>query len=612
MGFLRAIWNGITVFRNIVINLIFLLLVVIVIIGFTAGESLTVPDKGALVLNPTGIIVEQAEALDPVAEFLSDNEDPAETELRDVLDAIEEGRTDPRIGALVLGLDGLSGASLSALQEIGDALDAFRDSGKPIYVFGRSFGQSQYYLAAHADELFLDSASLGALGGVLMTGLGSYPTYFNEALEKLDVSLHVFRVGTYKSAVEPYLRNDMSEESKESNRRWLGALWSSYSDDVMARRDLSAEQFDAYTNRLDELLAGTDGDGIRLALDAGLVDDIISREEFQKKVASVVGRNAKGDVSSIGFRDYLAVQRPPFPMPTPGANQIAVITAKGTILDGEHPAGTIGGETLSRLIEDARENSAVKAVVLRIDSPGGSAAASERIRAQLAMTQRAGKPVVVSMSGVAASGGYWVSATANKIFAMPTTITGSIGNFLVLGTFEETLSGIGINTDGVGTTRLSGALDITRSLNPVLERMLELSAQHVYNKFISIVAEGREMTPEQVDEIAQGQVWTGEKAMEIGLVDAMGDLDDAIESAALLADVQNYEILKIEEALTPREQLIREILNSTLAPVKAAFGPALLPYGTIDRMTTELRSIIELTRQPGVVFARCTVCEVRG
>ncbi|MDZ7686502.1 MAG: signal peptide peptidase SppA [Gammaproteobacteria bacterium] len=504
-----------------------------------------------------------------------------------MLEAIEEGQEDDRIKAIVLRLDSLVGTSMSMLEEIGAALDEFRDSGKPVYAYGRGYTQAQYYIAAHADEILLDSSSFPTLGGVFMTGFGAYPTYFSSALEKLNVNIHLFKVGSYKSAAEPYTRNSMSEEAKASTGQWLGELWSAYSQDVISNREITEQAFTAYTNRYDELLANADGDSVQLAVDQGLVDRLVTHDEFESELADQVGKNGNGEFARIGFRDYLKVIRPPIPVPTPGADQIAVITVKGTILDGEQPAGTIGGETVSKLVEKARKNDAVKAVVLRIDSPGGSANASERIRAQLAMTQRAGKPVVVSMSGVAASGGYWIASTANKIFALPTTITGSIGAYIVLPSLENSLAELGITTDGIGTTDLSGSLDLTQPLNPVLERTLQISIQQVYRRFLNVVAEGREMTVNEVDEIAQGRVWSGQTAVEIGLVDAIGNLDDAIQSAALLADATDYEILHIEKELSAREQLIRQLLNSSAAIAKAAFGDSTLrdpgPEITVQR-----------------------------
>ena len=609
MGLLRGLWNGLTALRNITFNLLFLVILIAIIVGIFSSETITVPSSTALVLNPSGVIVEQKQPVDPFTEILSDQEEETETLLRDILEAISEARDDDRIKAIVLQLDSLGGASMSMMQEIGAALDAFRYGGKPVYAVGSRYSQGQYYLAAHADEVILDSHSFGVFDGVFITGLALYPTYFAEALEKLKVTIHSFRVGKYKSAVEPYTRNSMSDEAKEESRVWLGDLWDAYADGIADRRGISREAFDNYTNRYDELLGAASGDGAQLAIDQGLVDERMSREDFESKMLGVVGRGEGGEFARIGFRQYLSTIRPPIPVPTPGASQIAVITAKGTILDGEQPAGTIGGETMAGLIERARENSSVKAVVVRIDSPGGSASASERIRSQLALTQRAGKPVVVSMSGAAASGGYWIAATSNKIFAQPTTITGSIGTFSILPTIENSLAEIGISTDGIGTTEFSGSLDVTRSLNPRFERMLQISVETTYRKFLNIVAEGREMSVEAVDDIAQGRVWSGQQALDRGLVDALGNLDDAVESAALLADVTDYEILRVEKTLTPREQFFQELANRTSALVRQGLGDWWVSIPGVDRVNAEMRALLDMQRQGGV-FLHCMVCRV--
>ena len=608
MGLLRGIWNAITTLRNIVFNLLFLAILIVVVVGLTSQDGIQVPESGALVLNPTGIIVDQKQPVDPFAEILDQDEAEAETLLRDLIEATDEAANDDRIKAIVLRLDGLFGAQMSALQEFGQALDRFKESGKPVYAFSGGFSQGPYYVASFADEIYLDSHSFSIFNGVFMPGFGTYPTYFAEALEKLKVTIHMFRVGDYKSAVEPYTLNEMSPAVEEESRVWLGDLWSTYAEGIITNREMSRESFDSYTGTYDELLGAAEGDGAALAIDSGFVDATMSRDEFNKKIAEITGKNDDGDFEGIGFRDYLKSIRPPIPMPTPGASQIAVITAKGTILDGEQPSGTVGGETVAKLVERARENASVKAVVLRVDSPGGSASASERIREQLAMTQRAGKPVVVSMSGVAASGGYWIASTANKIFAMPATITGSIGVFAILPTLENSLAELGINTDGVGTTPLSNSLDPTQAINPRLANMLQTSVESTYTKFLGIVSEGREMTVEQVDEIAQGRVWSGRQAVELGLVDAIGNLEDAIESAALLADVSDYEVLHIEKELSPREQFINQLMNSSASMLDVVLGEAFLPP-QVARVTREMQMLMDMG-QSGDLYLHCITCQL--
>ncbi len=608
MALFRAIWNGISALRNITVNLLFIAIVIAIVIGLSSQEAETIPSTAVLVVNPSGQIVEQKQGIDPISQLLTSEEQLSETLLSDVLAAIDQGRDDDRIQAMVLSLDHFTYASMSMLEEIGRAILSFRESGKPVYAFGAGYGQSQYFVAAHADEVLLDEHAFPALGGVFLTGFGSFPLYFKSALEKLSVEIHVFRAGDFKSAVEPYTRDDMSEQAKSSNRRWLGELWDRYATGITTQRSISTDAFDTYTNRYDELLAQSDGNSLQLALDQQLVDALMTREAFDERLISLVGTSEDKRFNRIGFREYLSATRPPIALPTPGANQIAVITAKGTILDGEQPNGTIGGETVTNLIRSARENNAVKAVVMRIDSPGGSAAASERIRAQLAMTQRAGKPVVVSMSGVAASGGYWIAATANKIFSQASTITGSIGIFVVLPTLDQSLAQLGITSDGIGTTALSGALDPSRPINPVLESTLNISVASTYRRFLDIVASGRDMPVEAVDDIAQGQVWSGQTALELGLVDAIGDLDDAIASAALLADVSDYEILHVKRELSAREQIIQQLLNIS-SHLIGQLKNELLWMSGLEPISSEVYSLRMISRSPGI-YTQCFACKL--
>jgi protease-4 len=498
---------------------------------------------------------------------------------------------------------------MSMLEEIGNAIDRFKESGKPVVAFAPGYSQTQYYLAAHADDLFLDSHSIPAFGGVFITGFGVYPTYFKAALDKLKVRFHVFRVGEYKGAVEPYTRNDMSPASKEANLDWVGDLWQEYEDTIIRNREITQEQFRRYTNEYDVLLGEAENDPLRLAAEQGMVDDLLSHDEFESRMQAVVGTEGQSDggFSQIGFRDYLRMTHGPIPVTNPTADKVAVITAKGMILDGDQPPGDIGSAAVTRLIRQAREDQTVKAIVLRVDSPGGSAPAAEQIRHELELTQQSGKPVVVSMSGYAASGGYWISATANRIFANATTVTGSIGTFIIIPKFNEALGDWGISTDGVGTTALSGALDPFQPINPVLQRTLERSVDNTYRRFIELVARGREMTPEDVDEIAQGRVWSGEKALELGLVDAIGSLNEAITSAALLADVSNYDVLYLEKELSTRDRLLNEILNDSAGAVRAVTGPLNHRVALLERLSDDVSMLMRMSDEPGV-YLQCLAC----
>lgn len=608
LAFFGGLWRIITAAKNFTVNLIFLLFVALILAAIFAGDKIQMADSTALVIDPSGALVEQKRMVDPVSRFLSNYDQEPETLFRDIMVAIDDGAEDPRVKALVLRLDGMAGAPMSMLEELGARLGAFKQTGKPVYAFGPSYTQSQYYLAAHADHVYLDKHSFTSFGGVFMTGLGIYPTYFKSALDKMKVKLHVFRTGEYKSAVEPYIRDNMSDEAREANLAWIGELWSGYADTIVTNRGIERDQFDHYTNQFDEVLGEADNDPLTLAIDSGLVDELVSRDEFDRRLGVLVGETSS-KANQIGFRDYLTLTRPPIPVVDPIAEKIAVITAKGTILDGEQPPGDIGGDTISRLIEQARNDDTVKAIVLRVDSPGGSASASERIRSELELTQTNGKPVVVSMSGYAASGGYWISATANKIFAQESTVTGSIGTFIVFPTFAEALGEFGVYSDGVGTTNLSGALDPFRTMNPVLERTLQRSVYNTYSKFIKLVARGRNMTPDDVDSIAQGRVWTGRKALELGLIDGIGSLEDAIESAALLADVADFDVLYLEQELSPRQRLINQALNSSLESVHAAGGGVWTGFSTIERLSQDMKTLVTMSKAPGV-YLQCVYCKV--
>ncbi|MEX0941822.1 MAG: signal peptide peptidase SppA [Pseudomonadales bacterium] len=609
LRFLRGVGGFVTAAKNTTTNLLFLVIVIAIAVAILTSEKPRIADSTALVIDPSGVIVEQKQVIDPVSKFLSGNyqDHEPETLLSDLQAAIEEGARDKRVNALILDLSNMTGAPMSMLQELGNDLREFKLTGKPVYAFGPGYSQGQYFLAAHADQVYLDENNFSALGGVFLTGLGTYPTYFKSALDKLKIRFHVFRVGEYKSAVEPFIRDDMSDASKTANRDWIGNLWQVYTNTIVSERDISQADFDRYTNEYDVLLGESGNDAMALAVNSGLVDELVSRDGFAATLKDIVGADGNKDYHRIGFRDYLTLTRPAIPVINPAANKIAVIRAKGTILDGEQPAGEIGGDTLAGLIKRARDDKTVKAVVLRVDSPGGSAAASELIRSELELAQAEGKPVVVSMSGAAASGGYWISATANKIFAQPTTITGSIGMFMIFPTLDEALDSIGVHSDGVGTTALSGSMNPMQPLNPVLERTLERTALHTYQKFIDLVAKGRDLTPERVDEIAQGRIWTGSQALELGLIDGIGTIDDAVQSAALLADVSEYEILVIEKELSPRERIINQLMNVSLETIYRASGDIAITFDGLSRISTELRPFLRMSQSPGI-YLECIAC----
>ena len=565
--FLSSFWEGVTAFRRFVGNLLFLLVIVILIVVVLFDGEEEVPEGIALILSPEGNIVEQKTesmlALDIFGEAAKE-----ETLLKDLIDVIDSAKDDERIELMVLDLRKMESAGISKLQAIAAGLERFKNSGKLIFAFGDYFNQGQYYLGAHADKLYLSP-----MGGVLLNGFGFYRKYYKSALDKLQIQFHVFKVGTYKSALEPFLRDNMSDYAKEANLAWLSVLWDFYKTDVAKQRGFDPQDLDDYINNIPSHLANADGDTAIMALNLGLVDELKTRDQIHRELIERVGKDEDGiSFRQIAFDDYLNHIRPDL-MPSPaGKDKIGIIVASGVIMDGEQPAGRIGGDTMAELLAQAREDETIKAVVVRVDSGGGSATASEIIRREIELIQDTGKPVYVSMGSVAASGGYWIAASADQIWASPTTITGSIGIFGAFPTFEKSLKSLGITSDGVGTTKLSDAFDPSRPLNEMVAQSMQQIIDQGYRRFIQRVAEGRNMKPEAVEKIAQGRVWAGTTALELGLVDKIGNLQDAVAAVAEWADLEDYEVTYITQPLTTREQLIKK-LNRLFTGILAALDP---------------------------------------
>lgn len=612
-SFFSGLWQGITATKNAVGNLLFVLLAVIIIVAIFSEEGVTIENGTALVINPSGIVVEQKQIVDPLAGFLSGYEtEETETALRDITDAIVSAADDDRISALILDLDSME-AGLSKLEDIAASIKVFKQSGKPVLAYSYGYSQAQYYIASMADEVYLNSSSYPVFSGVFLPGIGTYPLYFKSALDKLNIQFNVYKVGTFKSAVEPYMRDDMSDEAKLANKDWLDALWTNYRAHVIEHRGISENSFDIYTNQYDQLLTGTQGDGNQLALEQNLVDGLLSESEWHNRVGEIVGMD--GDYfKGTGFRSYLSSIRPPIPVTNPTMDKIAIVTASGVILDGQQPPGDIGSATTVEMLDQARLDSSVKAVVMRLDSPGGSATAAEEIRQALLRVQAEGKPVVISMGSYAASGGYWIAAPANKIFANNNTITGSIGTFLTFPTLKGAAGDLGVFSDGVGTTSLSGALNPLADVPAVLDNVLTQSINHTYERFIGLVADGRDLTREQADTLAQGRVWSAKSALDHGLIDAIGSLEDAIDSAALLADVGQYEILHVEQPLSPRERILQQLMNSSLRTLHSALGGpewfSGTAFSTLRGLSTNLETILSMAKERHV-YAQCLECEVR-
>ena len=610
--FLRGIWRGLDALRR-VLQLVFMLALLALVIGAMRKSLPHLPHEGALVIQPSGRLVEELSG-NPVQRAFDEasGQGEPETLLWDVTEAIHAAATDKRVKLLVLQLDSLQGASQPALEEVAREIKAFRAAGKQVIARGREFTQAQYYLAAHADQIWLDP-----MGLVLLDGYARYGNYLKGALDKLSIDVHVFRVGRYKSAVEPYLRSDMSADDREEARAYLDGLWQGYLTSVAAARGITPAALKGYADGFAKAVEGVAGDTAKLALDRGLVTELIDDAAADRKLVELVGEEDDGDgYRAMSLGDYLTVlkaERQLHKAPK-GKDRIEVIIASGEILDGEQDPGTVGGLTAAHLLRDARHDDDVKAVVLRIDSPGGSVYASEQILREVVELQAAGKPVVASMSGVAASGGYYIAAKADKIIASPTTITGSIGIFAVFPTLDRALGRLGITTDGLGTTPLAGALRLDRPLDPAAGRVIQTSIEHGYRQFLGHVAAGRDKTEAEVHEVAQGRVWIGRDALAKGLVDALGGYDDAVKAAAELASLKEgeYRVQRAEPELDWAQSLAMRLKMSVAAQAGRVLGQHNSLLVTLAGQFTPLqRELLRLQQgaRPGraVAYCFCTV-----
>ncbi|MFQ2761729.1 signal peptide peptidase SppA [Aeromonas caviae] len=601
----RSLWRLLNFTRLMLVNLLFLLVVLVIVFSVRQSETPSTPIEGALTLNLSGVLVEQRTQTDPTVQLLRQmdkgDEQPSEIVLSDLLWAIKSAGNDDRIKALVIKPQGLQGASLSKLQEVTAAIDAFKESGKPVIAMADYYSQGAYLLAAHADHVLLNQS-----GAVLIEGLGVYQTYFKSALEKLNITPHVFKVGTYKSFVEPYTRDEMSPESKEANQRWLDQLWQSYVTDVAEQREIEPDAVAPNKDHFLELLRKAGGNAASYALDNGLVDQLATRDEMTQAVIKEVGEADDHGWKGVGLKEYLAAI--PEQYPQSGKDEVGLITASGAIMDGVQPAGTIGGDSLADLLAEARRDDQVKAVVLRVDSPGGSAFAAEQIRAELLALKQAGKPVVISMGSYAASGGYWISADADKIFASPTTLTGSIGVFGMFATIDKALSQYGVHTDGVGTTDFVG-VGLTRALPDHVGEAIQLSVEDTYQRFVGLVGKGRGLSPEEAEKAAEGRVWTGQDAKALGLVDEFGNLDDALKAAADLANLKSWQVTPIAPEESARDKFLRELFDSS-AQALAPHLQSWLPTGLGKALLEMNRTLDPLTRfnDPQGTYAFCPVC----
>jgi len=606
MKIFRFIWRSLNNLRRAFQILLMLLIVALIFAGM-ADKEFRIPSSAALVVAPSGALVDQL-AGNALERALAEAQGAGVTQtlLTDVTDSLTAAAQDKRIKAVVLSLDGLAGGGLPKLQAVAQALGVVRDAGKPIIAVGDGFTQDQYYLAAHADEIYLHQ-----LGVLYVDGYGYFRTYLKGIIDKLKVDLNVFRVGKYKSFVEPFIRDDMSAEDRQASQRWLDTLWTAYKRDVAAARGIEPELIDDYANRFVEKLRAARGNTAQVALDNGLVDSLAGEQEIRERLIDLVGPSEfdQGNYSAVDFRDYLAQARLR-QIDAPGKPKIGVLVASGQIIDGEAPAGTIGGDSLAALIDQAAEDDDVRALVLRVDSPGGSMFASEVVFDRLVRLKLMGKPLVVSMSTVAASGGYYIAMLADEVWASETTITGSIGVGALVPTFQRSLDGIGIHVDGLGTTQLAGQFRPDRALGEQAQEMLQLSVEEAYRIFVGKVAEARGMSFERADNLAQGRVWIGSDALAIGLVDELGGLDDAVRAAAGLAglDEGDYGRRTIAPELSLGDRLAMQFAGQAVRLLSAA-GVATHGGGLdsavgrlITRVQNDLGAITGLNDPRGIYY----------
>ena len=588
--FCGSTWRGIDAARRVFVNLLFVALVIALLVVLVSDDDPDIADTTALVIAPKGQLVEQLtgqsiqRAVDEARGAV-----PPETLLKDVIDAIEAGKDDDRVQALVLNLNSFGGGRMTKLQDLRDAIVDFKTSGKKVIATSDFYEQDAYFLAANADEILMHK-----MGGVVLQGFGRYKMYYKDGIDRLGLDVHVFRVGEYKSYVEPYLRNDMSPEAKEANLEWLGDLWRIYLEDVAAARGMTVEQLEEYANEFPRLIKEANGDAAKAALDFGLVDQALTRIELREHLVELVGEDEDThSYNRIAFSEYLeTLDEDRFGRKAKG-DRVGVVVARGTILDGSHPPGTIGGDSTAALIRQARNDENIKAIVLRVDSGGGSAFASEVIRRECEKAREEGKPVIASMGSVAASGGFWISTSSDQIWAYPSTITGSIGILGIIPTYQRPLAKyLGVRVDGVSTAPLAG-LRLDRELPEEIGEVVQTMIEQGYREFLERVAESRGMTTEEVDKIARGRVWSGEDAYELGLIDNLGNLDGAIAAAAELAELgDDYEVSYIEKKVKFKEKILKELM----ARAMGVFGPEI-------QNETPLEEVIRQVQRSAAAFA---------
>jgi len=600
---LKGIWRVLSGISRVITVLAPLVFVAIFVIAFSAGLSDStpepLPEKAALLIAPSGPLVEDAPPVDPVSAFLNQDYDQP-TLLNDLVRAIRWAAEDDRITALVLDLENLAGPSTSQTLEISDAMAEFQAAGKPVIAAGDFYTQAHYLLASQADHILLHPE-----GGMFLEGFSVYRSYLKTFLEKIRVTMHVFRAGESKSAVEPYLRDDMSETERRIVTQWLGGLWSTYTQHAETGRDLPEGEMDRFIADFGGRLQASNNDLAETILAGGWVDVLADHSEMEDALVEWVGvTDEEGHAEMIGLSRYVDDVKASLSLELEGLPLVAIVPVEGTIVPGDSEEGMAGSDTITGYIDMVLEAEDLAAVVLRVNSPGGSVFASDLIRRKLAEVRAAEIPVVVSMGSVAASGGYWIAAEADEIWALPTTITGSIGAFSAFPTIEGVIDYIGVKVDGLGTTPLAGAASLNRGLSPEMSNIVQALSYGAYEDFIELVATGRNISDADVREIAEGIVWIGADAAEIGLVDQLGGLQEAVESAAALAGVDQWR--------TGRTQVPPSFESILLEELSRSFSASVLPKGgwfesLVEGFRPVVKGVSDL-RDPMHVYVQCLAC----
>ena len=602
LTFLKYCWRGLNFIRDCVMNLVFLLFVLLLgailsLSSYMDGEKVElVGEQGALLLNLDGYLADNRDSQpewERALQELDNQHVPGKISTFDVVYAIEQAANDERIKGLVLDLNYFEGADIPALEYVGESLKNFKKTEKPVIAFSDNYTQAQYLLASYADEIYLNPR-----GSVFIQGLAAQNLYFKEMLDKLEVTPHVFRVGTYKSAVEPFLRNDMSPEARRNLQQWLSGMWTNYKDIIAANRKIDQNSVLPDAKTFLKELKALKGDSTAYVEKRKLVTQLASRSELDKKLIELFGSNKDDEPKLLSFNRYLKAL-PDRMLSEDSEHKIAVVNVEGVIVDGESYQDEVGGNTVSRLLSEANADKDVKAVVLRVNSPGGSAFASEVIRQEVDALQKAGKPVVVSMGSMAASGGYWISSTADYIVADKNTITGSIGIFALFPTFEKTVKKWGISSDGVATSELSD-LSLLRPLSSELNDVFQMEIEYGYDEFLSVVSKGRKLSKEEVDKIAQGQVWLGQDAYKNKLVDELGNFDTALNKAielanAKLADDQKTDDYSVEWFVEEDDSTLNKLMSGLRGSVKS------LVKSTVDETIGLPKEAAQIKQSLGVL-----------